>query len=43
MNRTKGQHPMQINDHGRRRRIVLAAIACLPLLAAGCGGSKSAG
>jgi hypothetical protein len=39
--RTKGQHPMQIYDHGRRRCIVLAAIACLPLLAAGCGESKS--
>jgi hypothetical protein len=32
---------MQINDQGRRRRIVLAAIACLPLLAAGCGDSNS--
>ena len=30
---------MQIN-HGRRRRIALAAIVCLPLLAAGCGESK---
>lgn len=30
---------MQINDHGRRRRIALAAIVCLPLLA-GCGESK---
>jgi hypothetical protein len=43
MNRTKGQHPMQINDHGRRRRIALAAFACVPLLAAGCGDSKSTG
>jgi hypothetical protein len=34
---------MQINDHGRHRRIVLAAIACVPLLAAGCGDSKNAG
>jgi hypothetical protein len=32
---------MQINDHGGRRRIVIAAIACLPLLA-GCGGSNGA-
>jgi len=31
---------MQINDHGGRRRIVVAAIACLPLLAGGCGGSN---
>jgi hypothetical protein len=31
---------MHINDHGRRGRIVLAAIVCLPLLAAGCGESK---
>ena len=30
---------MQINDHGRRRRIALVAIVCLPLLA-GCGESK---
>lgn len=37
--RAKGQHPMQINHHGGRRRIVMAALACLPLLA-GCGGSN---
>jgi outer membrane murein-binding lipoprotein Lpp len=30
---------MQIKDHGRRRRIALVAIVCLPLLA-GCGESK---
>jgi hypothetical protein len=34
--RRKGQHPMQINDHGRRRQIMIAAIVCVPLLA-GCG------
>jgi hypothetical protein len=31
---------MQINVHGRRRRVVTAAIVCLPLLA-GCGGSNN--
>jgi len=30
---------MQITHRGRRRRIAIVAIACLPLLAAGCGGS----
>jgi hypothetical protein len=38
--RRKGQLPMQINDHGRRRYIIIAAIACVPLVA-GCGESKS--
>jgi hypothetical protein len=38
--RRKGQHPMQINDHGRRRYIIIAALACVPLLA-GCGESKT--
>ncbi len=33
---------MQINDHGRARRIATAALACLPLLA-GCGGSDNTG
>ncbi len=36
---TKGQHLMQITHHGGRRRIAIVAIACLPLLATGCGGS----
>ena len=31
---------MQSTHHGRRRRIAIAAVACLPLLAAGCGGSN---
>ncbi|MGH2943231.1 MAG: hypothetical protein ACRDLN_10730 [Solirubrobacteraceae bacterium] len=30
---------MQTTHRGRRRRFAIAAIACLPLLAAGCGGS----
>jgi hypothetical protein len=34
---------MQITHHGRRRRIAIVAIACLPLLAAGCGGSNETG
>ena len=33
---------MQINDHGRRRHIIVAALVCVPLLA-GCGESKSGG
>jgi hypothetical protein len=37
--RAKGQHPMQVKHHGGRRRIVIAVIACMPLLA-GCGGSN---
>jgi hypothetical protein len=31
---------MQSTHHGGRRRIAIAAIACLPLVAAGCGGSN---
>lgn len=31
---------MQITHHRRRRRIALVAIACLPLLATGCGSSN---
>ena len=31
---------MQITHHGGRRRIAIVAIACLPLLATGCGGSN---
>jgi hypothetical protein len=31
---------MQLTHHGGRRRIAIVALACLPLLAAGCGGSN---